>query len=58
MKNKSAATVYNDFLWNSIGNMGAASFGDVPFVFELTGEAVTNIPTNLINSTTNDQIPK
>lgn len=56
---KSGYTVANDFVWNAAGNLGGASFGNFQpkhFYFETIGTAVTGIPTNMINSTTNEQI--
>lgn len=50
--------VANDFLWNSIGNSGAASFGKNPPLFETIGSSVSGIPTNVINTVTNNEIEK
>jgi hypothetical protein len=45
-------------LWNSIGNLGSASFGKNPAFFEAIGAGVTGIPTNIINTTINNKIDK
>jgi RHS repeat-associated protein len=48
--------VGNDFLWNSLGNSGAASFGKTPLLFQATGTFVTSVPTTVINTVTDNQI--
>lgn len=53
---KSFQRVGNDFLWNGLGNLGASSFGKNPILFETVGTAVTGVPTNVINTITNDNI--
>jgi RHS repeat-associated protein len=55
---KSLTLIGNDMLWNSIGNLGSASFGKNPAFFEAIGAGVTGIPTNIINTTINNKIDK
>lgn len=53
---KEIEQVGNDFLWNSAGNLGGASFGKVPFLFQTVGTSVTTIPTTIINEVIDNQI--
>lgn len=55
---KNFGVVANDFLWNSIGNSGSASFGKNPPLFETLGSSITGVPTNVINTVTNNEIEK
>jgi RHS repeat-associated protein len=53
---KSLSLMGNDFLWNSAGNLGGATFNSNPWLYKTIGTGLTGIPTTVINSTINNEL--
>jgi hypothetical protein len=53
---KGVGTSINDFMWGTTGTAGGMAFGKNPLIMEITGTAVTTVPTVMLNTVTNSVI--